>query len=85
MSVPITGCAEGESQDMSCSDVSVGVLHTGFSVSRQMGISLLFTCNFAIKAGERYGKGLHGTHRVVVVQRENVIGYSAELHHNVVH
>lgn len=47
--------------------------------------SLLFTRYFAIEARERYGKGLHGTHRVAVVQRENVIGYSAKLHHNVVH
>lgn len=47
--------------------------------------SLLFTRNFAIEARERYSKGLHGTHRVAVVQRENVIGYSAKLHHNVVH
>lgn len=47
--------------------------------------SLLFTRNFAIEARERYGKGLHGAHRVAVVQCENVIGYSAKLHHNVVH
>lgn len=46
---------------------------------------VLFTCNFAIKARERYGEGLHGTHRVAVVQCENVVGYSAKLHHNVVH
>lgn len=46
---------------------------------------LLFACNFAIKARERYGKGLHGTHWVVVVQGENVISYSTKLHHDVVH
>lgn len=44
-----------------------------------------FTCNFAIEAGEGNGKGLHGTHRVAVVQGENVISYSAKLHHDVVH
>lgn len=46
---------------------------------------LLFTRKFSIEARKRYGKGLYGTHRVAVVQRENVIGYSAKLHHNVVH
>lgn len=46
---------------------------------------LLFACNFAIKARERYGKGLHGTHWVAVVQGENVISYSTKLHHDVVH
>lgn len=46
---------------------------------------LLFACNFAIKARERYGKGLHGTHGVAVVQGENVISYSTKLHHDVVH
>lgn len=66
-------------------DVGVGVLQTGFSVSKQLGICLLFAGDFAIKAGKRDGKGLHGTHRVVVVQRENVISYSTKLHHNVVH
>lgn len=85
LSVPLTGSVEGESKDVSCSDVSVGVLHTGFSVSGRVWICLLFTCDFAIEAGECDGEGLHGTHRVVVVQRENVIGYSAKLHHDVVH
>lgn len=69
---------------MSCSNVSVCVMHTGFSVSRQLGIQL-FTGDFTIKAGERDGKGLHGTQWVVVVQRKNVISYSSKLHHNVVH
>lgn len=57
----------------------------GFSVSRRVEIFVLFTRDFTVKAGECDGKGLHSTHRVVVVQRENVISYSAKLHHNVVH
>lgn len=45
----------------------------------------LFASDFAIKAGERDGKGLDGTQGVVIVQSENVISYSSKLHHNVVH
>lgn len=58
---------------------------TGFSVGGQTSMLLLFTRDFAIKAGERDGKRLHGAHRVVEVQREDVISYSAKLHHDVVH
>lgn len=65
--------------------VSTGVLVSSFSLSRETGISILFTSDFAIKTGQSDGKGLHSTHRVVVVQRKNVISYSAKLHHNVVH
>lgn len=71
--LPITGSVEGISKDMGWSDVSVG------------GCFLLFTGDFAIKARERDGKGLHGTQRVVEVQCENVVSYPSKLHHNVVH
>lgn len=56
----------------------MGVLHAGPGPT-------LFTCDFAIEAGERDGEGLHGTHGVVEVQSENVVSYPAELHHDVVH
>ena len=39
---------------------------------------------FAIKAGEANGKGLQSTHRVVKVQGEDILSYSAKLHYNVV-
>lgn len=45
----------------------------------------LFTGDFPIEARERNGKGLHGTQRVAVVQREDVVGDASELHHDVVH
>lgn len=61
----------------------VGVLR--FSMNIQPGSFLLFTGDFAIKARECDGEGLHGTKRVVEVQRENVISYPSKLHHNVVH
>jgi len=70
---------------MSRSDVCECLLHSGFSLSKQLKTFVLFTGNFAIKAGECDGKGLHGTHGVVVVQRENVISYSSKLHYDVVH
>lgn len=45
----------------------------------------LFTSNFAIKAGECDGKGLHSIHGVVIVQSEYIVSYPSKLHHNVVH
>lgn len=48
-------------------------------------LCVLFTSDFAVKTGQSDGKGLHSAQRVVVVQRENVVSYSAKLHHNVVH
>ena len=84
--MPIAESVEGESKDVGWSYVGVDVLHTSLrSVSRRLGIFQLFTSDFAVEAGECDGKGLHGTQRVLEVQRENVIGYSSKLHHNVVH
>lgn len=45
----------------------------------------LLACDLAVEAGERDGEGLHGTHGVLEVQRENVVRYPAKLHHYVVH
>lgn len=56
-----------------------------FTVSKQPRTFVLFTSDFAIETGESDSEGLHGTQRVAVVQRENVVGYSSKLHHNVVH
>lgn len=39
---------------------------------------------FAVKTGQADGKGLQCTHGVVVVQREDVLSNTAELHHDVV-
>lgn len=41
--------------------------------------------DLAVEAGESDGEGLHRTHGVLVVQREDVVRYPAELHHYVVH
>lgn len=38
----------------------------------------------AVKAGQRDGEGLQGTHRVVKVHGEDVFCHTTELHHNVV-
>lgn len=38
----------------------------------------------AVKAGQRDGEGLQGTHRVVKVHGEDVFCHATELHHNVV-
>lgn len=54
-------------------------------VERAVSPAALLACDLAIEAGERYGEGLHGTHGVLVVQRENVVRYPAKLHHYVVH
>lgn len=39
---------------------------------------------FAIKAREANCKGLQSTHRIAIVQGEDVFGYSAKLHYDVV-
>lgn len=39
---------------------------------------------FAIEAREANGKGLESTHGVAIVQSEDVFGYSAKLHYDVV-
>ncbi len=43
-----------------------------------------FAGQLAVKARQANGKGLKSTHRVVVVQREDVFSHSAKLHDNVV-
>lgn len=75
------GLVEGVSACCLCSVPIVARSGVGEPTTEE----LLLACNFAIKARERYGKGLHGTHWVAVVQGENVVGYSTKLHHNVVH
>ena len=45
---------------------------------------LLLTGQLAVEAGESNGKGLQGTHRVVIVHGEDILRYAAKLHHNVV-
>lgn len=54
-------------------------------VERAVSPATLLARDLAVEAGERYGEGLHGTHGVLVVQRENVVRYPAKLHHYVVH
>lgn len=67
----------------SCSRVRLGSAWLGAVDVAPADISL--AGDLAVEAGERYGKSLHGTHGVLVVQSENVVRYPAKLHHYVVH
>ena len=48
------------------------------------GRSVSLTGQLAVEAGEPDGKGLECTERVVVVQREHVVGHASKLHDYVV-
>ena len=43
-----------------------------------------FTGQLTVEARQADGKGLQGTHGVVVVQSEDVLGHAAKLHDDVV-
>lgn len=43
-----------------------------------------FAGQLAVEARQADGEGLQGAHGIVVVQGEDVLGYSAKLHDNVV-
>lgn len=82
-SPPITGSVERRVQRVV---VKWACCNTGFSGRRRLEKYFLsFAGDFASEAGECDGEGLHGTHRVVEVQREDVVGDAAKLHHDVVH